>query len=68
MADSCCQTKKFHALPEFQEQDSIMGLEVLKYDGIVEIWIESIEGYVSHMSDADIIKTLAGKTFCDFCF
>lgn len=45
-----------------------MGLEVLKYDGIVEIWIESIEGYVSHMSDADIIKTLAGKTFCDFCF
>ncbi|OQU93608.1 EthD domain-containing protein [Cladophialophora immunda] len=55
----CWWTKQFHALPEYQNQEKVMGLPVLPFDGIVEVWIESVDKYVRHVSQEDIVKALA---------
>ncbi|KIW23073.1 uncharacterized protein PV07_11302 [Cladophialophora immunda] len=55
----CKRYTQFHALPEYQDQEKVMGLPVLPFDGIVEIWIESVDKYVRHVSQEDIVKALA---------
>ncbi|OAP63654.1 hypothetical protein AYL99_02881 [Fonsecaea erecta] len=51
--------EQFHALPEYQNQEKVMGLPVLPFDGIVEIWIEDVDKYVQHVSQEDIVKALS---------
>ncbi|KIX98877.1 uncharacterized protein Z520_05338 [Fonsecaea multimorphosa CBS 102226] len=51
--------EQFHALPEYQNQEKVMGLPVLPFDGIVEIWIESVDNYVQHVSQENIVNALA---------
>lgn len=38
-----------------------MGIPVLQFDGIVEIWVNGVDEYQRHMSRADIIEVLYGE-------
>jgi hypothetical protein len=38
-----------------------MGLPVLKFDGIVEVWMECVDEYINYMKQKDILQDLFGE-------
>ncbi|KAL4889603.1 EthD domain-containing protein [Aspergillus ambiguus] len=47
---------QFHPAPEFQAKADALGMQTLDFDGVAELWVESVEGYAKHMGQAELAE------------
>ncbi|KAB5511237.1 hypothetical protein GE09DRAFT_982273, partial [Coniochaeta sp. 2T2.1] len=45
-----------HITPEWREKAKVFGIPVMDYDGIAEVWVDSLEDWVEIVSDPDFQK------------
>ncbi|KAJ5722974.1 hypothetical protein N7488_001009 [Penicillium malachiteum] len=50
--------KQYHLLLEYQEKMGMMGLPLLDFDGVAELYVESVEKYVTHMKQEALTQSL----------
>ncbi|KAK4895101.1 hypothetical protein LTR27_006707 [Elasticomyces elasticus] len=48
--------RKVHVTPELREQAMTFGIPVLEYDGIAEVWVDSLEDWKEVLADPDFVK------------
>jgi hypothetical protein len=54
-------TRQHHVTPEWREMTKAFGIPVMEYDGIAEVWVDSLEDWKAIVSDADFAKEVAGE-------
>jgi hypothetical protein len=50
-----------HITPELRKQAAEFGIPVMEYDGIAEVWVDSLEDWKEVVSDPDFVKVIAGR-------
>jgi len=56
------KTRKYnqvHITPELREQAKMFGIPVMDYDGIAEVWVDSLEDWKEVVGDAEFVKVIA---------
>lgn len=53
-------TRQVHITPELRAEVEALGAKTLDYDGIAEIWVDSIEDWKQIVSDPEFISTVSG--------
>ncbi|CAK7233734.1 hypothetical protein SCUCBS95973_008696 [Sporothrix curviconia] len=48
-----------HITPDLREQAQSLGIPVLDYDGIAEVWVDSVEDWKQIVTDTDFVKAVA---------
>jgi hypothetical protein len=51
-----------HITPELREQAKAFEIPVMEYDGIAEVWLDSIEDWKEIVSDESFVKIIAGRS------
>lgn len=52
---------QLHTSPELKEKAKAYGVPVLSYDGIAEVWVDSMEEWTEVVSDPDFLKKIIRK-------
>ncbi|KAF9893247.1 hypothetical protein FE257_011677 [Aspergillus nanangensis] len=47
---------QFHPAPEFQAKAAALGMPTLDFDGVAELWVESVDAYGKHMSQEALLE------------
>ena len=47
---------QFHTSPDLKEKAAIHGVPVLSYDGVAEVWVDSMEEWTAIVSDPEFLK------------
>jgi hypothetical protein len=58
------KTRKYnqvHITPELRKEAAVFGIPVMEYDGIAEVWVDSMEDWMKVVSDPDFVKVIAGE-------
>lgn len=50
---------KHHITPEFRAETQAFGIPVMEYDGIAEVWVDSLDDWKAIVSDAEFVKEVA---------
>ncbi|KAK5712555.1 hypothetical protein LTR17_017936 [Elasticomyces elasticus] len=56
------KTRKYnqvHITSELREQAQAFGIPVMDYDGIAEVWVDSMEDWTAVVSDPDFVREVA---------
>jgi len=53
---------KVHITPELREQAKAFGVPVMEYDGIAEVWVDSLEDWKEVVSDPAFVKEVGGES------
>jgi EthD domain len=52
-----------HITPELREQAKEFDIPVMQYDGIAEVWLDSLDDWRAIVSDPEFVKNIAGESF-----
>ena len=55
------RAEQLHNSPELKAEAATFGVPVLDFDGVAEVWVDSIEDWKEIVGDADFIKSIAGN-------
>lgn len=50
-----------HITPELREKTQAFGIPVMEYDGIAEVWVDSLADWVEIVSDPEFQKEVQGE-------
>jgi len=53
---------KVHIPPELKEQAKAFNIPVMEYDGIAEVWLDSLDDWKEVVSDPDFVEKVAGES------
>ena len=56
------QKSQFHTTPALKQDAEQFHIPVLEFDGIAEVWVDSLEDWKEIVTDPDFVKYIAGKS------
>ncbi len=59
--DKVRRYNQYHITPETRAQAQQMGAPVLDYDGVAEIWVNTMDDWVSAVTDPALTKEIEGE-------
>lgn len=54
-------SRQYHITPELRKQAEVLGLPVLHYDGVAEVWVHSLQDWLDAVTDKDLAKEIKGE-------
>jgi hypothetical protein len=57
----CTNGEQVHNSKELKAQAAAFGLPVLDFDGVAEIWVDSLEDWMEVVSDTNFMAAVAGE-------
>lgn len=65
-ATFAAKTRKYnqvHITSELRKDAAVFGIPVMEYDGIAEVWVDSMKDWMEVVSDPEFVEKIAGE-FC----
>jgi hypothetical protein len=60
-------SEQYHTPPQYQEKAKVLGIPLIvgadgqPFDGTAEMLVESVEDYVKHMSEDEIVQAIISQ-------
>ena len=62
-------SEKLHNSPALKAEAATFGVPVLDFDGIAEVWVESVEDWKVITGDEEFVRVIAGELpFCPYLY